>query len=114
MEACHCGMCRTWGGGPLMSTPCGSEVAFEGKEHIAVYESSAWAERGFCKVCGSHLFFRLKATRQHYIPVGLFDQQGSFTFELQGCIDRKPSFYAFANKTRNLTEAQFMGEDGQP
>lgn len=114
MEACHCGMCRRWGGGPLLSIPCGREVTYEGEENIAVYASSAWAERGFCKVCGSHLFFRVNANQHHYIPVGLFDQQGSFTFERQSFIDRKPSFYAFENKTRNVTEAQFMGNEGQP
>ena len=26
-------------------------------------QSSAWAERGFCKNCGSHLFYRLKENK---------------------------------------------------
>jgi len=56
IDAYHCGMCRKWGGGPLMVVNCGSEVAFEGKENISVYSSSDWAERGFCKKCGSHIF----------------------------------------------------------
>lgn len=113
MEACHCGMCRKWGGGPLMATRCEREVTFDGEENISVYESSKWAERGFCKLCGSHLFFRLKGTHNHYVPVGLFDQQGFFMFAKQSCVDRKPSFYSFENKTENLTEAQLMGSDGQ-
>lgn len=113
MEACHCGMCRKWGGGPLMATRCEDEVTFHGEDNISVYESSTWAERGFCKLCGSHLFFRLKDTHAHFIPVGLFEQQGAFTFEQQSCIDRKPAFYAFENETTNLTEAQLMGSDGQ-
>ena len=58
--ACHCGTCRNWGGGPFMAVDCGTDVSFEGEENISVYSSSEWAERGFCKECGSHLFYRLK------------------------------------------------------
>ena len=44
---CHCSMCRKWGG-PVMAVDCGSEVSFEGEENISVFNSSEWAERGFC------------------------------------------------------------------
>jgi len=47
--ACHCGMCRKWGGGPFMTVDCGADVSFEGEESISVFDSSEWAERGFCK-----------------------------------------------------------------
>lgn len=30
--ACHCGMCRKWGGGPLMAVDCGTAVSFEGED----------------------------------------------------------------------------------
>jgi len=106
--ACHCGMCRRWGGGPLMVVSCGTDVAFEGEENITVYNSSDWAERGFCKKCGSHLFYRLKAINGHQMPAGLFDNQESFNFGLQVFVDRKPSFYGFANKTNEMTEAEVI------
>ena len=106
--ACHRGMCRRWGGGPLMAVSCGTEVAFEGEENITVYNSSDWAQRGFCKKCGSHLFYRLKGVNEHQIPAGLFDNQESFNFDLQVFIDRKPSFYSFANKTNEMTEAEVI------
>ncbi len=108
VAACHCGMCRRWGGGPLIAVSCGIEVAFEGEENITVYNSSDWAERGFCKKCGSHLFYRLKEINEHQMPAGLFDNQGSFNFDLQVFIDRKPSFYSFANKTNEMTEAEVI------
>lgn len=106
--ACHCGMCRRWGGGPLMAVSCGADVTFEGEENISVYNSSAWAERGFCNKCGSHLFYRLKETNEHQIPVGLFDRQAGFDFNLQVFVDKKPSFYSFANKTKEMTEAEVI------
>ena len=108
VDACHCGMCRRWGGGPLMSISCGSGVLFEGEESISVYNSSDWAERGFCKKCGSHLFYRLKEINDHQIPAGLFNNQGSFCFDLQVYVDKKPSFYSFENKTKGMTEAQVI------
>ena len=30
VEACHCGMCRRWGGGPFLAIHCGSDVSFSG------------------------------------------------------------------------------------
>lgn len=108
VDACHCGMCRRWGGGPLMVVDCGKDVVFEGEENISVYDSSAWAERGFCKICGSHLFYRLKESKDHQILVGLFHDQDHFKFNLQVFIDRKPTFYSFTNKTKKMTEAEVI------
>lgn len=91
-----------------MEVDCGTEVSFRGEENITVYNSSDWAERGFCNSCGSHLFYRLKESKQYMIPVGLFDEQDSFVFENQVFIDKKPSFYSFANKTNDMTEAEIF------
>jgi len=101
--ACHCSMCRKWGGGPLMAVDCGTDVSFKGKESIAIFDSSEWAERGFCKQCGSHLFYRLKGNNQTMIPVGLMDGDFPFVFDHQVFIDDKPSYYCFANDTENMT-----------
>ena len=106
--ACHCDMCRKWASGPYMEITCDSGVSFDGEENISVYESSDWAERGFCKICGSHLFYRLKETRQHMMAVGLFDDQRELVFDNQVFIDKKPEFYSFSNKTKDLTEAQIF------
>jgi len=112
--ACHCGMCRKWGGGPFMEIDCGTDITFEGEDNITVYNSSSWAERGFCKKCGSHLFYRLKESRQHMVPVGLFGDQSSFVFDHQVFIDKKPSFYSFSNKTKNMTEAEIFEKYASP
>ena len=73
-----------------------------------MYNSSDWAERGFCKNCGSHLFYRLKDANEHQVPAGLFDNQKSFHFDLQVFTDRKPGFYSFANETKEMTEAEVI------
>lgn len=89
-----------------MTVDCGTDVRFDGEEHVTLYESSEWARRGFCARCGSHLFYLLKADGRYFVPVGLFDSEEQFQFDHQIFIDKKPSFYSFANVTDNLTEEE--------
>ena len=101
--ACHCVMCRRWGGGPLLAVECGGDVKFIGESSIGVFDSSEWAERGFCRVCGTHLFYRLKKEGHYAIPVGLFDSSEPWMLTGQVFIDQKPAFYSFAQSTEDLT-----------
>ena len=110
--ACHCSMCRRWAGGPLIAVDCGTEVSIEGEEHVSVFDSSAWAERGFCSQCGSHLFYRLKENGQFMLPAGLLDDEDGLTFDHQVFIDEKPSYYRFANETKNMTGAEIFAMYG--
>jgi hypothetical protein len=101
-------MCRRWGGGPFMEIDCGTDVNIDGEANISIFSSSDWAERGFCRNCGTHLFYRLKESGQHMIPIGLFDESEDLVFETQVFIDQKPDYYSFNNKTRNLTGAEIF------
>ena len=103
--ACHCDMCRKWGG-PLIGVHCGSDVSFSGEENISIFSTSDWAERGFCKSCGSHLFYRVKESMHHFIPAGLFEDQSQFVLERQSYIDEKPCYYSFSNETVDMTSAE--------
>lgn len=111
--ACHCNMCRTWGGGPLLAVDSGDSVAFQGEENISIFDSSEWAERGFCNQCGTHLFYRLKQTGQTFIPAGLFEKS-EFTLDHQVFIDEKPDYYCFSNKTHNMTGAEVFAKYAPP
>jgi len=104
--ACHCKMCRTWSSGPFLATECGSNVHFEAKDKIQRYQSSEWAERGFCQTCGSNLFYRLTPDGEYYMAVGAFDDQNGLKMEHQVFIDEKPDGYEFANESRILTGAE--------
>lgn len=104
--ACHCRMCRRWGGGPAFELDCGTHVTLTGKDHIAVYNSSEWAERGFCKTCGTNLFYRLKEPDQYMIASAIFDDEEGLTFTAQVYIDSKPDYYSFAEQTKNMTGAE--------
>lgn len=108
VEACHCSMCRQWGGGPLLSIQCGTNVEFSGEDNITEFNSSDWASRAFCKTCGTHLYYFFKPAASYAVPAGLFQNQAEFCFKEQIFIDSKPAFYDFANETECLTEAQIL------
>ncbi len=108
--ACHCTMCRRWGGGPLFAVECDSDVELEGAAHISTFSSSEWAERGFCRECGTHLFYRLKKEGHYAIPVGLLDSGDEWKFAEQIFIDEKPSFYSFAEETKDLTGEEVFAQ----
>ncbi len=112
--ACHCTMCRKWGGGPFMEINCGADIAIKGDSHVKTFDSSEWAERGFCENCGTHLFYRLKGTGEHMVPVGLFANDTELAFKTQVFIDEKPGYYSFVEDTESLTGEQLFAMFAPP
>jgi len=112
--ACHCSSCRKWSGGPLMAIDCGTNVSFDNEDAVSVFNSSDWAERGFCKHCGTHLFYRLKQSQQYIMPVGLFDGLDELLFDHQIFVDEKPAFYNFSNQTKMMTGAEVFAAFSEP
>ncbi|MCB1662125.1 MAG: GFA family protein [Pseudomonadales bacterium] len=114
VAACHCSMCRTWSGGPMLVIDSGELKKISNESGITRYPSSEWAERGFCTTCGTHLFYFLKPNNQYHFPAGLLDAESAYNFSHQIFIDEKPEYYQFSNETKNLTGeevfAQFSGE----
>ena len=107
VSVCHCGMCRQWGGGPLMSVECEQDVVIEGESNIQRYRSSEWAERAFCRTCGTHLFYQLVGTHTYELSAGLFPE-GEKRLVNQIYIDLKPTFYSFTQHTPTMTEQQVI------
>lgn len=103
ISACHCNICRRWGGGPLLSLHCPGEVTLSGETDITRYASSAWAERGFCRRCGTHLFYYYKQKATYFIPAALFGDELPFTLTEQIFIDEKPDYYGFSQCTSTMT-----------
>ena len=97
----------------MLAVHCGPDVQFSGSECIEIYASSQWAERAFCKNCGTHLYYKLLATGEYFVPAGAFE---STDFELasQIYIDNKPNYYSFANQTPTLTEQQVLEQFAPP
>lgn len=108
--ACHCQYCQKWGGGPLLTLDAGIEVKLDGACFVSTFNSSDWAERGFCNNCGTHLFYRLKQNGQYFIPAGLFEQLTNVVLDHQIFIEQKPAWYCFANQTTELTGAEVFAQ----
>ena len=107
LGVCHCNMCRKWSTGPLMTVSCGDDLKISGQEFITTFNSSDWAERAFCKKCGSNLYYHLKESNQFIVSAGVFGDQ-NLHFDHQVFIDEKPEYYEFSNKTKNMTGAELF------
>lgn len=59
VTSCHCQQCRRWSGHHWASVhaPRSGLTITKGEGNISWYTSSKKAKRGFCKICGSALFW---------------------------------------------------------
>jgi hypothetical protein len=56
---CHCSQCRRWTGHMAAATAVRlADFALDNEDGLAWYRASAMATRGFCRACGSSLFWR--------------------------------------------------------
>jgi hypothetical protein len=109
LSVCHCTMCRRWSGGPVMAVHSTGPVTIGDEGAVAWYRSSEWAERGFCRTCGSTLFYRLTGSGEIVASAGAFDDPSRFKgFRRHIFIDEKPGYYDFADDAPRLTAAQTM------
>jgi hypothetical protein len=92
----------------MLGIPVGPDLNATGQDFIATFASSSWAERGFCKNCGTHLFYKLKENGHYIYAAGIFDPT---PFELVEEIffDKKPHYYeGLSQKTKKKTAADIM------
>ncbi|MFP4537051.1 MAG: GFA family protein [Dichotomicrobium sp.] len=106
VDACHCTMCRRWSGGPLLNVETNDDMRFENAERVATYRASEWGERGFCRDCGTHLFWRMQDGSHVALSVGTLDDDTGLALTSEIFIDEKPAYYEFANATTRLTGQQ--------
>lgn len=112
---CHCGMCRRWSGGPLMSVHCPEpRTEWLNDEGLTWYQGTPWAQRGFCSNCGSSLFWRLAEQPEGMLIVSVdaLEDDGGFTLDRHIYSDARPDRYDFADDCPRVTEAELMKELG--
>lgn len=72
---CHCSQCRKQTGHYYAATNIAdADLAIEGAANVTWYEASAFARRGFCRTCGSALFWKPREGAYTSVMAGLFDQ----------------------------------------
>ncbi|MDO4223004.1 MAG: GFA family protein [Acinetobacter sp.] len=106
LNACHCVNCRTWSGSAEF-TFLSQGIKTDNSDHITHYPSSEWAERAFCKTCGTHLYVRVIGTEDYYVSAGLFNDV-EFNLSSQIFIDHKANYYSLADDTPKVTSQEFF------
>lgn len=108
VAACHCSMCRRQTGGPLMTIDI-EDIHFIDQQYLSVFNSSEWAERGFCSICGTFIFWRTKDHSFANINVFTLEElPDDLDFNLEIYVDHQPAFYLFNNQTQKMTEAEVI------
>jgi len=112
--SCHCSWCRKWSAGPFMALDCGDKVEIEAGDSLGVFKSSEWAERAFCKNCGTLITWRLQEGGEYHLSAQLFEETAEYPLGLQVFIDEKPGNYSFAEKTKTMTGAEVFAAFAPP
>lgn len=107
LRACHCDMCRRHTSSMFMSLGADPEsIVIDGPAKS--YRSSDWAERGFCEVCGSTLWYGTVHDGARNLAAGLFDDAAGAKMKVEFFVDGIPQGYALAGDHKKLTTAQTL------
>ncbi|MBU2587926.1 MAG: GFA family protein [Alphaproteobacteria bacterium] len=109
VDICHCAMCQRWGGAFYAGVK-GETAEVTGEGAITVYRSSTWAERAFCSICGSNLWYRFVPTGNRSFLAGLFNLPQGFGIEQQIFVDEKPDWYDIVQESPMLTGEQVIAD----
>jgi hypothetical protein len=96
--ACHCSQCRKQSGNFVAATAAPRAAPeTEGGEAITWYAASGTARRGFCRTCGSQLFWQRNGADTVSIFAGTLDGPTGVKLEAHiHCAD-KGDFYEIAD-----------------
>lgn len=95
---CHCSQCRRQTGLYYATTSAPvSAVSIGGEEHISRYRASPEAERGFCRNCGSALFWKADGEESMALMAGLFDLPTGLEGAHHIFCDGKADFYELSD-----------------
>ena len=100
---CHCGQCRRQHGAPPSYTSAEwSDVTVRGDKHLKWYKSSARARRGFCRVCGSSLFWEPIGEGRVSIAAGCLDKPTGLRTVRHVFVADKGDFYDITDGLEQL------------
>jgi hypothetical protein len=96
--ACHCTKCRKHTGHHEAGTDVPrSAVTIKGEDQVTWYHSSEKVRRGFCRVCGSSLFFDPVHLDRIGISMGAFDTPTGTSLSMHIFVADKGDYYEIAD-----------------
>lgn len=98
VTVCHCSQCRRTSGHLWASTRAPlADLVFATDEGLAWYESSDFAKRGFCKFCGSSLFYQIQDKDHIAIAAGSLEMPSGLTLGKHIFVKDKADYYPIAD-----------------
>lgn len=93
-DACHCSVCRKISGHYWASSDVArSALQITGEENLTWFASSTKVERGFCKTCGSTLFWAPVGRDWLGVSMGALDTPTGTTLGMHIFVDDKGDYY---------------------
>ena len=105
-SVCHCKMCQRWSAGQFMGVQATSFEITQGASEVTTFQSSDWASRSFCKICGSNLTYHAPQFGGPSVALGTLDEAGDLTAHVQYFTDKVPGGLALQDGTKRLTQAE--------
>lgn len=103
VSVCHCSQCRRISGHHWAATNAPfDQVTFTNDAGLKWYTSSDWAKRGFCKECGSSLFYRMNDENGIGIAAGCFDGPTGFHVAKHIFTKDKGDYYIIADNAPQI------------
>lgn len=110
---CHCSQCRKQSGHFYAATNVAeADIGIEGAENITWYRGSETAQRGFCRVCGSALFWKHDDLDTISVMAGAFDTPSGLEGQSHIFVADKGDYYEiddglpqFVRSTRDIKVA---------
>lgn len=94
---CHCSQCRRLSGHLWAATHAPFDsLRFTSDEGLSWYISSDFAKRGFCRFCGSSLFYRMQGEDAVGIAVGCLNDTSGLTVGRHVFVKDKGDYYQIA------------------
>ncbi len=98
VTVCHCSQCRRVSGHLWASTHAAYDtVRFHSDEGLEWYVSSGFAKRGFCRFCGSSLFYRMNDEDGIGIAAGCLDMPSGLSTGKHIFVKDKGDYYDIAD-----------------
>ena len=109
---CHCTQCRSTSGHFVAATAVLKEnLELVSEQGLAWYQSSASARRGFCRICGSSLFWFPVSDSYISIMAGTLDQPTGIKAAEHIYVEFKADYYELKD---GLPQSQRWFADGAP
>lgn len=104
--ACHCDQCRRTSGHHVAATSAKrSDLQISGEEFVTWFTSSPGIRRGFCRSCGSNLFWDNRARSSISIMAGTLDNPTKLTLVSHIYTGSKGNYYEITDGLPNHLES---------